>query len=85
MWFSGNVTGVRNEPPCLRLYRRGDNSPRYLLLFIMGGMIMDKPTLLDISRANIKRFIEVWEKMKGDKPDPFIDKQIAELKKLLAK
>lgn len=46
---------------------------------------MDKPTLLDISRANIKRFIEVWEKMKGDKPDPFIDKQIAELKKLLAK
>ena len=49
---------------------------------------MDKTTLLDIAKANeknIKRFIEVWEKMKGGKPDPYIDKQIAELKQWLAK
>ena len=49
---------------------------------------MNKPTLIDIAKANeknVKRFIEVWEKMKGGKPDPYIDKQIAELKKWLAK
>lgn len=49
---------------------------------------MDKPKAIDIAKANkenVKRFIEVWEQMKGGKPDPYIDKQIAELKKWLAK
>ena len=49
---------------------------------------MNRPTFIDMAKEGeelVKRFIKRWEEMKGDKPDPYIDKQIAELKKWLAK